>query len=171
MDINLEQIIALLNQRFDELNNYSFSEPDPVERNRKVLELHKRATDLNEEITKYERIRANSAAATITINPVSDQERQELESALNSLNNAIQQDEVWHRALGLATALLEAAAKIRSKSASPQAAPRMGGAMAFGAGAVMPRDERINKLLARHAKPGARPGRAKRKSAKGKSRR
>ena len=151
MDINLDQIIDSLNKRFDELNNYSFVEPDPVERNRKVLQLHKMLTDLNEEITKYERIRANTTAATVTINPVSDQERQELESALNSLNIAIQQDEVWHRAISLGTAVLEAAAKIRSKSpSSPQAGAAMAGAMAAAASVA---GERVKKLLARHAKP------------------
>ena len=148
MDINLDDIISSLNKRFNELNSYTFVEPDPVEENRKTLQLHKMLTDLNEEITKYERIRANFNAATISIQPVSDQERQELESALNSLNIAVQQDEVWHRAISLGTAVLEAAAKIRSKS-QPQASAAMAGAMAVAAPVA---GERVRKLLARHAR-------------------
>jgi hypothetical protein len=139
MDINLDEVIKSLTDRFNELGNYSFVEPDPIERNRKTFQLLKMRTDLNEEITKYERIRANSASAIISITPVNDQERQELESALNSLNTAIQQDEVWHRAIGLATAALEAAAKVRSK-ASPTQAMTLGSA--GRAGSLQPTSRR-----------------------------
>ncbi len=153
MTIDLDTIIKSLNERFSELHDYSFVETDPIEENRKTLQLHKMLTDLNEEITKYERIRANTNASTLTIAPASDQENKELRDALNSLNTAIQQDEAWHRAISLGTAVLEAAATLRSKtSAAPQPTAALASLKSLSAGDVKPTNKRIDKLLARHAK-------------------
>lgn len=153
MQIDYNDIIDALNKRFDELDKYTFIEPDPLEANRKTLQLHKMLTDLNEEITKYERIRANSASSEVTINPVSPEEDQELRDALASLNVAIQRDQVWHRAISLATTVLEAAAKIRTKAASSsQPGPAPAGLVAAGL-AAPPTNSRVETLLARLAKP------------------
>lgn len=146
MDLNLDTIIKSLNGRFDELRGYSFVEPDPVEENRKWAKLHALMTDLNEEIIKWERIRHETNASVITITPVSAEDQTALNRALQDLNVAIQQDEVWHRVIGIATTALEAAAKLRSATSATAQAGALPKAMLTALA-----NTRVETLLARHS--------------------
>ena len=119
MDIDLDEIIKSLKKRFEDLRNYF-----PVDPNSKVL-LQKRAekdrvmADINEEIIEFARIRADTKGSKVIITPVSEAERTELEDALRDLDVAIRSDEVFHRAIAIATAALEAGGKLRNSISAP----------------------------------------------------
>ncbi len=114
MNLKIDETIIILKARFEELENYTIIEADMSEFKRKSAEIDRLKADLNEQIEKFERIKRNLNASEITFTPVSNFEREELENALIKINIAIQQDEVWHKAISIATGILQGAGKLNS---------------------------------------------------------
>lgn len=114
--IDIAAIIAALKLRWNELHNYvmTFQDPDPAEYLRRRSQLLQLMASIDEEIIEQQRIVDDQNAAQVTVQGVTAQKVAELNAALNDLNKAIQQNEVWGNVISLATAALNAATTLRN---------------------------------------------------------
>lgn len=119
MDVsfNLDDQIAQLEQRYAELKAYPLdtspgAPPIPAQQTRITAWL----AQINVELVYLKNIRANRAAASVTVSPPTQQEEDNLNDALEQLSIPIQRNEAFGNLLAAVTSILNAAGTIAGKA-------------------------------------------------------
>ena len=114
---NLDDQIAELGRRLGELRQIRDSPPgeSALERNRMAERMAFQIAQLNELLLALGRARANRVAASVTVEPPTEEGRRALEEALSNLGRAIQRDQTASAILIASTSVLNAANLISAR--------------------------------------------------------
>lgn len=114
ISFNLDDQIANIIKRREELNECWIDPPGPTPDEKSVQrdEIEVWRSQLTEERTSLERIRANRDAAEVIVRAPTDAERNRIETALKDLNRVIQRTQTFIKITENVTAILNAIGSI-----------------------------------------------------------